>query len=111
MRRARFRGDGGEFLFNCGNDLMVDRRCKLVAIRFRCPPPQHVDADCTDHDRCEDETGNREANANSHERLSLLLRAQKAKTADTRCCVGCQITKCASSLQGSKWAVQKRVLG
>src|ERR1700737_1225542 len=74
MRRARFGGDGGEFLFDRRNDLPVDGVCKRVAVRFRCPPPQDVDADCAHHDRCEDETGNCEANANSHDCCSLLAR-------------------------------------
>ncbi len=48
-------------------------RPRRIGIRFRRPPPQHVDADCTHHDRCEDKTRNREANANSHDCWSLLL--------------------------------------
>ena len=77
MRRARFGDDGGELLFDRGNNLPVDGIYKRVAIRFRCPPPQHVDTDRAHHDRCEDETGNRQANANSHEWWSLLLHVSK----------------------------------
>src|SRR5712664_743700 len=74
MCRARFGGDGGEFLFDSRYDLLVDRFGKRVAVRFRCPPPQHVDTDRTHYDRCEDKTGNRQANANSHDCCSLLAR-------------------------------------
>src|SRR5712672_701517 len=74
MCRARFRGNGGEFLFYRRYDLLVDRFGERVAVRFRCPPPQHVDTDRAHHDRCEDKTGNRQANANSHDCCSLLAR-------------------------------------
>ena len=73
MRGARLGGDRVEFLFDRGNDLLVDRRCKCVAVRFRCPPPQYVDTDRAHHDRCKDKSGNCEANANPHEDLRLLL--------------------------------------
>src|SRR5258706_6065099 len=74
MCRARFGGDGAEFLFDRRYDLLVDRFGKRVAVRFRCPPPQHMDTDRTHYDRCEDKTGNRQANANSHDCCSLLAR-------------------------------------
>src|SRR5436190_18323258 len=73
MRRARFGSDGGELLFDRRDDLPVDGVCKRVAVRFRCPPPKEVDADCAHHDRCQDQAGNCQANANSHDCWSLLL--------------------------------------
>ena len=83
VRRARFRGDGGEFLLHRRNDLRVDRRSERVAVCLRCPPPQHVDADRTDDDRGEDKAGNREANADSHHRPNITRRPRKPKPAPT----------------------------
>src|SRR3954453_5175318 len=73
MRRARFGGDGGQLLFDRRDDLPVDGVCKRVAVWFRGPPPKEVDADCTHPDRCQDQAGNCQANANSHDCWSLLL--------------------------------------
>ena len=77
MRRARLGGDGLEFLPHRGDDLLVDRRRKRLAVGFGGPPPQYVDADGADDDRCENETGDRQANPDAHVRLSLLRGAVK----------------------------------
>ena len=73
MRRARFGDDGSEFLCDRRHDLPVDGVRQRAAVGFRRPPPKHVDADRAHHDRCEDETGNRQANARSHNGRNPLL--------------------------------------
>src|SRR5260370_32446838 len=86
MRRARFGGDGSEFLFNRRDDLTVDRIGKRAAVRLRCPPPQNVHADRAHHDRCEDEAGNCQANANPHDWWSLPSHLSKnAKPTQSKC--------------------------
>src|SRR5947209_19136801 len=86
MRRARFGSDGGEFLFNRRYDLTVDRIRKRAAVRFRGPPPQDVNADRAHQDRCEDETGNRQANANPHDWWCLPSHlSKKAKSMQSKC--------------------------
>jgi hypothetical protein len=42
-----------------------------MAVFFRRPPPQKVDADRTDDDRGEHEAGNGETNSDSHALLNL----------------------------------------
>ena len=67
---ARLRRDGLK-LFSYGrDDLLVDGCRKGLTISLCRPPPQQMDADSADDDGGEHETGNGEANSNSH----LLLR-------------------------------------
>ena len=54
-------------LFSYGrDDLLVDGRREGLTISLCRPPPQQMDADSADDDGGEHETGNGEANSNSH---------------------------------------------
>ena len=71
MRRARLRGDRIELFLDRRDDLLIDSGRKRVAVRFRGPPPEKMDAGRSDDDRRKNKAGNRETNAYAHDRRDL----------------------------------------
>src|SRR5262249_16650780 len=66
VRGTRLRRDGLK-LFSYGrDDLLVDGRREGLTISLCRPPPQQMDPDSAHDDGGEHETGNGEANSNSH---------------------------------------------